>query len=104
MAGLGSPRLIAKTIVEANKHADSSYYEEDTYGQDGGERTPVPQTFLAKLGTMYRQLPAWGKTTVRTLGVVVGAVLLFQLAKVLVPILLMVYLVWFLRRLFRGDE
>ena len=105
---LGNPRLIAKTIIEANKRAEGgAYYQEGTTedyrdGQDTAE--PVPATLMQKLAVAYRKLPAWGKTTVRTLGVVVGAVVLFQLAKVLVPILLLVYLFWFLRRLFRGDE
>ncbi len=104
---LGNPRLIAKSIIEATKHAEGTdYYQEgDTESyQDSQNTEPVPATLWQKLAVVYRNLPAWGKTTVRTLGVVVGAVVLFQLAKVLVPILLVVYLFWFLRRLFRGDD
>ncbi|MBE5855924.1 MAG: hypothetical protein E7297_11300 [Lachnospiraceae bacterium] len=104
---LGNPRLIAKSIIEATKHAEGTdYYQEgDTESyQDSQDTEPVPATLWQKLAVVYRNLPAWGKTTVRTLGVVVGAVVLFQLAKVLVPILLVVYLFWFLRRLFRGDD
>jgi hypothetical protein len=104
---LGNPRLIAKSIIEATKHAEGTdYYQEgDTESyQDSQETEPVPATLWQKLAVVYRNLPAWGKTTVRTLGVVVGAVVLFQLAKVLVPILLVVYLFWFIRRLFRGDD
>lgn len=104
---LGNPRLIAKSIIEATKHAESTdYYQEgDTESyQDSQDTEPVPATLWQKLAVVYRNLPAWGKTTVRTLGVVVGAVVLFQLAKVLVPILLVVYLFWFIRRLFRGDD
>ncbi len=104
---LGNPRLIARSIIEATKHAEGTdYYQEgDTESyQDSQETEPVPATLWQKLAVVYRNLPAWGKTTVRTLGVVVGAVVLFQLAKVLVPILLVVYLFWFIRRLFRGDD
>lgn len=104
---LGNPRLIAKSIIEATKHAEGTdYYQEgDTESyQDSQNTEPVPATLWQKLAVVYRNLPAWGKTTVRTLGVVVGAVVLFQLAKVLVPILLVVYLFWFIRRLFRGDD
>lgn len=104
---LGNPRLIAKSIIEATKHAEGTdYYQEgDTESyQDSQNTEPVPTTLWQKLAVVYRNLPAWGKTTVRTLGVVVGAVVLFQLAKVLVPILLVVYLFWFIRRLFRGDD
>lgn len=104
---LGNPRLIAKSIIEATKHAEGTdYYQEgDTESyQDSQDTEPVPATLWQKLAVVYRNLPAWGKTTVRTLGVVVGAVVLFQLAKVLVPILLVVYLFWFIRRLFRGDD
>lgn len=104
---LGNPRLIAKSIIEATKHAEGTdYYQEgDTESyQDSQHTEPVPATLWQKLAVVYRNLPAWGKTTVRTLGVVVGAVVLFQLAKVLVPILLVVYLFWFIRRLFRGDD
>ncbi|MCR5321208.1 MAG: hypothetical protein K6E48_08400 [Lachnospiraceae bacterium] len=104
---LGNPRLIARSIIEATKHAEGTdYYQEgDTESyQDSQETEPVPATLWQKLAVVYRKLPAWGKTTVRTLGVVVGAVVLFQLAKVLVPILLVVYLFWFIRRLFRGDD
>ena len=104
---LGNPRLIAKSIIEATKHAEGTdYYQEgDTESyQDSQDTEPVPTTLWQKLAVVYRNLPAWGKTTVRTLGVVVGAVVLFQLAKVLVPILLVVYLFWFIRRLFRGDD
>ena len=98
---LGNPRLIAKSIIEATKHAEGTdYYQEgDTESyQDSQNAEPVPATLWQKLAVVYRNLPAWGKTTVRTLGVVVGAVVLFQLAKVLVPILLVVYLFWFIRR------
>lgn len=104
---LGNPRLIAKSIIEATKHAEGTdYYQEgDTESyQDSQNTEPVPASLWQKLAVVYRNLPAWGKTTVRTLGVVVGAVVLFQLAKVLVPILLVVYLFWFIRRLFRGDD
>ena len=104
---LGNPRLIAKSIIEATKHAEGTdYYQEgDTESyQESQDTEPVPATLWQKLAVVYRNLPAWGKTTVRTLGVVVGAVVLFQLAKVLVPILLVVYLFWFIRRLFRGDD
>ena len=104
---LGNPRLSAKSIIEATKHAEGTdYYQEgDTESyQDSQDTEPVPATLWQKLAVVYRNLPAWGKTTVRTLGVVVGAVVLFQLAKVLVPILLVVYLFWFIRRLFRGDD
>ena len=100
---LGNPRLLCKTIVEANRHAEGAAYaqsEEASYVD-----LERPKFSLASLGERflrwYRTLPAIAHKVVRTLLMVAGLFIAFQVAKVVFPILLILWLLWIVFSMFR---
>ena len=112
LAGLGDPRLLAKSIIEANKHAGTSegtnrtydeemkeddspyggptYREEENYGETSGS------------GRVFR-VPGWLILLIVTVVVILAIGVAFSLISVLAPILIPILIIILLVRIFREN-
>lgn len=124
LAGLGDPRLLAKSIIEANKHAGNSSGTNRTYDE---EMTGTGNAYQrgAYSGGAYNEaygndrtygayeesndkvrgfrMPGWLILLIVTVVVVLIIGVAFSLISVLAPIIIPVLLVILLVRVFRSD-
>lgn len=89
---LGDPRLIAKTIIEANKAEDSSVSYKEYTGEEENRRN-----IRVKKTTM----PAWLITILVLCGIVVVIAVVSSLFFALLPYILMIMAISFIIKLFR---
>lgn len=118
LEGLGDPRLLAKSIIEANKRAGRSAgtnlnYDEEvadsdsgqTYSQDYGYRgdeegNPYEDTMTGKVFRM----PGWLLLLIVTVVVLLIIGVAFSLISVLAPILIPVLIVMLIIKLFQSNQ
>ena len=101
---LGNPRLLCRTIVEANRHAECDSYassEDASFVEVEDEKFSLAN-FGTKLLKLYTNLPATAHKIVRTVLMILGLFLAFQVAKVVFPVLLFIWLIWIVFSLFRN--
>lgn len=96
LSELGDPRLLAKTIIEANKYAEGT----DTYGGDDYGEAPAGGSGKS-FKQWYRERPQWLHTMMSVLITVFVLFAAFTLLQALFPVLLMIALVAGIFRLFR---
>ncbi len=96
LAALGDPRLLAKTIIEANKFAEST----GTYGSDDYGEVPSGGTGKS-FWAWYRERPQWLHMIMSFLITACVLFFVFTALKVLFPIILMVVAVTTVYRLLR---
>jgi len=96
LEGLGDPRLLAKTIIEANKYAEGM----DTYGaEDYGE---IPPGGSGKsFWQWYQERPAWLHTVMSVLITALVLFVVFTVLQALFPFILIIVLVTGIYRLIR---
>lgn len=103
---LGDPRLLAKTIVEANKRAGADFdsytsSQEDNYSY--GEKKATAASILQKVLQGYAKLPMWLHRVVTVLIVFALLWLVGHILAFLFPVICVVVVVAFVYRLFRRD-
>ncbi len=122
LAGLGDPRLLAKSIIEANKRAGRSggtnlNYDEEivddgsdgeggqsyTYGYDTGREEGGYEEDLTGKGRVFR-MPGWLLLLIITVVVLLIIGVAFSLISVLAPILIPVLAVTLIIKLFQGNR
>ena len=96
LAGLGDPRLLAKTIIEANKYAEGS----DTYGADGYGDIPSGDSGKS-FKQWYRERPHWLHTLMSVLMAAFVLFVVFTVLQALFPFILLIVLVTGVYRLIR---
>ena len=111
LAGLGDPRLLAKSIIEANKHAgvnegtNRGYDEEMTadssYGSENRREDAYYDT-TAGNSRMFR-VPGWLILLIVTVVVILIIGVAFSLISVLAPIIIPILIVILLIRIFRDN-
>lgn len=111
LAGLGDPRLLAKSIIEANKHAgvnegtNRGYDEEMTadssYGSENRREDAYYDTTSGN-GRVFR-VPGWLILLIVTVVVILIIGVAFSLISVLAPIIIPVLIVILLIRIFRDN-
>ena len=111
LAGLGDPRLLAKSIIEANKHAgvnegtNRGYDEEMTadssYGSENRREDAYYDTTSGN-GRVFR-VPGWLILLIITVVVILIIGVAFSLISVLAPIIIPVLIVILLIRIFRDN-
>lgn len=96
LAALGDPRLLARTIIEANKYAEGT----ETYGGEGyGE---IPSAGSGKsFGQWYRERPHWLHVIMSVLVTMFVLFFAFTVLQALFPFILIVVAVTALYRLVR---
>lgn len=96
LEALGDPRLLAKTIIEANKYAEGT----DTYG--GDEYGEIPTGGSGKsFRQWYRERPQWLHTIMNVLIVAFVLFVVFTVLQALFPLILMIVVVMWVFRLIR---
>lgn len=93
---LGDPRLLAKTIIEANKYAEGT----DTYGGDDYGEIPAGGSGKS-FREWYRERPAWLHTIMSVLITALVLFVVFTVLQTLFPLILMAVLVMGVYRLIR---
>lgn len=119
LAGLGDPRLLAKSIIEANKRAGQSEgtnlnYDEEivdgdsgrqtysyTYGYDTEGERNVYEEDMAGAGRVFR-MPGWLLLLIITVVVLLIIGVAFSLISVMAPILIPVLGIMLVVRLFQN--
>ena len=111
LAGLGDPRLLAKSIIEANKHAgvnegtNRGYDEEMTadssYGSENRREDAYYDTTSGN-GRVFR-VPGWLILLIVTVVVILIIGVAFSLISVLAPIIIPNLIVILLIRIFRDN-
>lgn len=98
LQSLGDPRLIAKTIITTNGKDEGAEYRQDTYQNTGYE----DGTGNGRFGRSRSiNLPGWVGTLIIIAIVVVVLCLVFSVLSFLAPVILTVFVVMFLVKLFR---
>ena len=111
LAGLGDPRLLAKSIIEANKHAgvnegtnrtyDEEMTEDSSYDSENRREDAYYDT-AAGNGRVFH-VPGWLILLIVTVVVVLIIGVAFSLISVLAPIIIPVLIVILLIRIFRDN-
>ena len=111
LAGLGDPRLLAKSIIEANKHAgvnegtnrgyDEEMTEDSSYGSENS-REDAYYDATSGSGRVFR-VPGWLILLIVTVVVILIIGVAFSLISVLAPIIIPVLIVILLIRIFRDN-
>lgn len=111
LAGLGDPRLLAKSIIEANKHAgvnegtnqgyDEEMTEDSMYGSENS-REDAYYGATSGSGRVFR-VPGWLIMLIVTVVVILIIGVAFSLISVLAPIIIPVLIVILLIRIFRDN-
>ena len=96
LEALGDPRLLAKTVIEANKYAEGT----DTYGGDDDGEIPYGGSGKS-FREWYRERPAWLHTIMSVLITVLVLIAAFSVLQVLFPFILMIFIVMGVYRLIR---
>ncbi|MGN0278816.1 MAG: DUF1700 domain-containing protein [Lachnospiraceae bacterium] len=111
LAGLGDPRLLAKSIIEANKHAGVNEGTNRTYDEEMAEDSPYgsensrEDTYYdatSGSGRVFR-VPGWLILLIVTVVVILIIGVAFSLISVLAPIIIPVLIVILLIRIFRDN-
>lgn len=91
---LGNPRLLAKTIIEANKQANQWGRTEENYNDtiDFGEENKRRQMMLHINGNEYN-IPGWALILLFVLAAVAVIAVVTTLLKVILPILIPIVLI-----------
>lgn len=96
LTDLGNPRLLARTVIEANKFAEGT----DTYGGDNYGEVPAGgsgKTF----GQWYRERPRWLHTIMSVLIMVFVLFFAFTVLQALFPFIMIIVAVTVFYRLIR---
>ncbi|MCH5271623.1 MAG: DUF1700 domain-containing protein [Lachnospiraceae bacterium] len=91
IAGLGDPRLIAKSIIEASKHADARAESRESYG--GEEENVYTSGYDGYHNSAYgrsqrRGMPVWLIVLLVILAVLLAVSMIFSVFIFLAPILI----------------
>lgn len=96
LAALGDPRLLARTIIEANKYAEGT----ETYGGDGYGEIPAGGSGKG-FWQWYQERPQWVHTIMSVLIAVFVLFIAFTVLQALFPFILIIVVVTSLYRLIR---
>lgn len=95
LEALGDPRLLARTIIEANKFAEGT----ETYANDGGE---VPLGGSGKtFGQWYRERPHWLHVVMSVVIMMFVLFFAFTVLQALFPFIMIIVVVTIVYRLIR---
>lgn len=96
LAALGEPRLLARTIIEANKYAEGT----ETYGDENYGEIPAGGSSRSFM-QWYRERPHWLHTIMSVLIILFVLFIAFTVLHVLLPYILIIVAVTAVFRLIR---
>lgn len=103
MESLGDPRLLAKSIIEANKHAGASYGSNQEYDEEVAEEPQdwEPEQDMPKSRNVV--LPGWLVMLIVTVVVLLVIGVAFSLLYFLAPVIIVALVVLLLVKVFQGN-
>jgi uncharacterized membrane protein len=104
LSQLGDPRLLAKSIIEANKHAGASYGSNQEYDE---EVTEDVITEDKKFGRGYGRsimLPGWLVMVIMTVLVVIVIGFVTSLISIFAPVIIVGLIVLLIVKIFQGSS
>ena len=96
LAALGDPRLLARTIIEANKYAEGT----DTYGEDGYGEVPAGGSGKS-FRQWYQERPHWLHVIMSVLLTAFVLFFVFTVLQALFPFILVIVAVTMVYRMIR---
>lgn len=103
MESLGDPRLLAKSIIEANKHAGASYGSNQEYDEEVAEERQDWGTDQDMPESRSVVLPGWLVMLIVTVVVLLVIGVAFSLLYFLAPVIIVVLVVLLLVKVFQGN-
>lgn len=103
MESLGDPRLLAKSIIEANKHAGASYGSNQEYDEEVAEEPQGWGTDQDMPESRSVVLPGWLVMLIVTVVVLLVIGVAFSLLYFLAPVIIVVLVVLLLVKVFQGN-
>lgn len=103
MESLGDPRLLAKSIIEANKHAGASYGSNQEYDEEVVEERQDWGTDQDMPKSRSVVLPGWLVMLIVTVLVLLVIGVAFSLLYFLAPAIIVVLVVLLLVKVFQGN-
>lgn len=98
---LGDPRLLAKSIIEANKQAGASYGSNREYDDEVSENAQEHDSDRNTSGGNFVMLPGWLILLIITVAVVVIIGLVTRLLAVFAPVIIAVLVVLLIIKVFQ---
>ncbi len=99
MEELGPPRLIARTIADANGIAEQEYQENVQERTEEKSSNHIP--WAAKILSKFFLLPHWARSLIMVVVVIMVLSLIFTILKALLPAILVVAIVLMMVKFFR---
>ena len=104
LAGLGDPRLLAKSIIEANKHAGENYGTNREYDEEVADNTLNWQADDEQPHMKRIMLPGWLIMLIATVIVVVIIGLAFSLLYLFAPVIIGILIVVLIVKIIQGNS
>lgn len=101
LSGLGDPRLLAKSIIEANKRAGASFGSNREYDEEFVEDTQDERVFTKKFGPGV-MLPGWLIMIIVTVVVIVIIGLVTSLLYAFAPVIIVGLIALLIVKVFQG--
>lgn len=103
LAQLGDPRLLAKSIIEANKHAGTSYGSNREYDEEVAENRQSYNAEDEKPHVRNIMLPGWLVMLIATVIVIVVIGLVTSLLYLFAPVIIVVLIVVLIVKVFQSN-
>lgn len=104
LAQLGDPRLLAKSIIEANKHAGENYGTNREYDEEVADNTQDWQADDEQPRVKRIMLPGWLIMLIATVIVVVVIGLAFSLLYLFAPVIIGILIVVLIVKIIQGNS
>ncbi|MCM1122571.1 MAG: DUF1700 domain-containing protein [Eubacterium sp.] len=104
LAQLGDPRLLAKSIIEANKYAGTSYGSNMEYDEEVTESGQDRDSDDGRPYVRNFRLPGWLVMLIVTVAVIVVIGLATSLLYLFAPVIIVVLIVVLVVKLFRSNS
>lgn len=104
MAQLGDPRLLAKSIIEANKHAGTNYGSNREYDEEVADDAWKPRRDRSESGGRTIMLPGWLVLLIITVVVILVIGVVTSLISFFAPVIIVVLVVLLIVKVFQSRE
>ncbi|MCM1254185.1 MAG: DUF1700 domain-containing protein [Clostridium sp.] len=104
LAQLGDPRLLAKSIIEANKHAGESYGSNREYDEELADESVNGNDGYGGFSTHRVMLPGWLMMVIITVLVIVVIGIATSLISLFAPVIIVGLVILLIVKLFQGNR
>lgn len=102
LSQLGDPRLLAKSIIEANKHAGESYGSNREYDEEVADEPPVGGSYGGGVGHGI-MLPGWLMMVIITVVIILVISIATSLLYLFAPVIIVGLVILLIVKLFQSN-